>query len=681
MARNIFFLLSFIVHLAIGFGGVDYLANLVQISTGLLQGIEISGHSNTSGLGFLGIPIAEPPVGRLRLKKPIPVSKWDGVMSARQYRNACISNPVRTYKRDEGGPVSEDCLYLNVFTNRKCLKMGGCAVLVAIHGGAYVMESPAAFPAEVIVNNFPGQDRNVIVVMLPYRLGILGWFNLPESGVPPNLALYDIKIGLEWVQREIHNFGGDNGRVTLYGHSAGAQMVDPISLTPKMEGLFQAVISQSGNAARMDVNKNINVSVTRRMLINLGCATEDAKIRKTAIAKKALDCILAKSADEIKDAQIGIAGSYEDFYGISLDDYFFTKPYAVLAAKRKQLPTLVGTVTGEMNAGKFIEGTGGMPDIAQLTWVCEAYAYGFGFARPEVVAQMCVEEYNQPNKTRHIFDDAVFYMATIVYANSQLSLANPNVFVYSYRYADAGLAYDAYQKDRSDSPLHSEDFIYIFGMHRGIFKEKDYEVERIYTEILANFVKYHSPSFGNVSFPRYTTDGMEHLVIDFDKDGQFNGGPAVDYYRHQASGGRAALTNYPPGFDNIPFQDVIDYLASVVTGISHGDKSTASQQLAFTAWARFVEAEKRKRNRAAAAVPFLTIDPIFNNSDENGDPVASRFFSLVDEKPKHEEAATPPVQMWSTIAVIGGVLAVLAVGMVVLMKYLVYKRRNTYHEI
>ncbi|CAJ0941005.1 unnamed protein product, partial [Mesorhabditis belari] len=638
-----------------------------DFSTGFIQGIDVKTNGNTSGIAFMGIPLAEPPIGALRLEKPMAASSWEGVLSAVQYRNACLSDPVRTYKRNDGGPVSEDCLYVNVFTNRRCLVKGGCAVLALIHGGRYTMESPVSFSPQIIVNNFPGQDRDVIVVGLPYRLGFLGFFNLPHSSVPQNLAIYDLKLGLEWIQREIQNFGGDPRRVTIYGHSAGAQIVDPLSMSPQFEGLFSAVISQSGNAAHRDTNFKIGQVASKRIIYILGCADESTNdLTKRHLVRKALKCVREKSSSEILEAQIRLNDYIEDYTGISIDDFFFPEPLAELAVKRRKIPTLVGTVTGEMDSTKFVEKANGLPNREDLSWICRVFTYGWSLERPELAAQKCVQEYSQVNRSRHLYDDSSFFSSTIDFALSQIGSRNKEVYVYSYAYSGAGRAYNAYQKDRSDSPLHSEDYIYVFGLHRGEFVEKDYEVERVYTGIIANFVKHHNPSFEGIAFPQFTQENFEHLRIDFDENGKFNGAPALNYYKREyefwdykmksIGGKRKSLQNPPPGFDNFDFSAACKALEVMRPGYSKDDKSIASVQKSFIIWNAFLEKSQERYVFEAESRSLITKEQEI--SEENAKPL-----------------------MLSTYLLIGGILMLLAILLVSIMKFIQYRKRNSYQEI
>jgi para-nitrobenzyl esterase len=215
----------------------------------------LSGATLASGVrAFKGIPFGAPPVGHLRWREPQPVAKWDGVRKADQWGHACVqpNQPNRTPNNVTvdlpGSPtMSEDCLYLNVWTNAP--RAGARQpVMVWIFGGAYSEGG----------GNSPHNDgealakKGVVMVTFNYRLGPFGFFSHPEltkeSGhnASGNQALADSIAVLQWVKRNIAAFGGDPDNVTIFGESAGAAMVGGLVGSPLAKGLFHRAISQSG---------------------------------------------------------------------------------------------------------------------------------------------------------------------------------------------------------------------------------------------------------------------------------------------------------------------------------------------------------------------------------------------------------------------------------------------------
>lgn len=209
----------------------------VRIREGLLQG------SAEDGLAvYRGIPFAAPPVGALRWRVPQPAAPWEGVRKAVQF----APDP---YQGDGKGQVSEDCLYLNLWTPAKAANEG-LPVLVWIYGGGFSFGSTST-PTH---NGEHLARKGVVLVSINYRVGPLGFLAHPELSaesprrVSGNYGLLDLIAGLEWVHRNIAAFGGDPGKVTLFGESAGGIAVSMLCASPQAKGLFRGAISQSGGS-------------------------------------------------------------------------------------------------------------------------------------------------------------------------------------------------------------------------------------------------------------------------------------------------------------------------------------------------------------------------------------------------------------------------------------------------
>ena len=215
----------------------------------------VAGDTLKSGVRvFKGIPFGAPPVGNLRWREPQPVQKWQDVRPAKSFASPCVQpnqpnrQPVNvTVDLPDSPKMSEDCLYLNVWTqaNRANERR---PVMFWIFGGAYSEGG----------GNTPHNDgenlakKGVVLVNFNYRLGIFGFYAHPEltkeSGrnASGNQALADAIAALRWVKANIANFGGDPNNVTIFGESAGAAIVGMLSGSPVAKGLFQRAIAESG---------------------------------------------------------------------------------------------------------------------------------------------------------------------------------------------------------------------------------------------------------------------------------------------------------------------------------------------------------------------------------------------------------------------------------------------------
>jgi para-nitrobenzyl esterase len=232
-----------------------------KTESGLVQGVP--GTQDPAVTAFKGIPYASPPVGQLRWREPQPPSSWQGVRKADQFSPSCLQLFVvkamlnlSTTAFDEyipQGEFSEDCLCLNVWTKAKS-SAEKLPVLVWIHGGRYT-EGSASIPA------YDGEmlsSKGLVVVSINYRLGVFGYLAHPEltresaHKVSGNYGILDQIAALRWVQKNITAFGGDPGRVTIAGQSAGGGSVHFLTASPLAKGLFQRAIAESGTAAWTD---------------------------------------------------------------------------------------------------------------------------------------------------------------------------------------------------------------------------------------------------------------------------------------------------------------------------------------------------------------------------------------------------------------------------------------------
>jgi para-nitrobenzyl esterase len=197
---------------------------------------------------FKGIPYAAPPVGDLRFRAPAPVIPWDGVRPTDSFGR----NAMQGIVFDDIDPftigVSEDCLYLNIWTSAEPGGPERLPVMVWIHGGGFAVGSGA----EPRYDGAELAARGIIVVTVNYRLGAFGFLAHPElSAEGPhhasgNWGLLDLVAALEWVQRNIGVFGGDAGAVTIAGESAGSSAVSILMASPRAKGLFARAIAESG---------------------------------------------------------------------------------------------------------------------------------------------------------------------------------------------------------------------------------------------------------------------------------------------------------------------------------------------------------------------------------------------------------------------------------------------------
>jgi len=226
----------------------------LQIDSGALRGLVVGEKQDIQV--YKGIPFAAPPVGERRWKAPQPVSAWHGVRDCFEFGAACPQKVPPRYgsipELDLNVPMSEDCLFLNVWTpaHRTAKNL---PVLYWIHGGGFTMGA-----ASQPLYDGEGLARlGCVVVSINYRLGALGFLAHPalsrgnKENVSGNYGLLDQIEGLRWVKRNVAAFGGDPQRVTIFGESAGGGSVLCLMVSPLAKGLFHGAVAQSAAGAEL----------------------------------------------------------------------------------------------------------------------------------------------------------------------------------------------------------------------------------------------------------------------------------------------------------------------------------------------------------------------------------------------------------------------------------------------
>jgi len=220
-----------------------------------IEGGYISGTVNAKGdiHIFKGIPFAAPPVGVLRWKAPQPVISWDGTKTCDKFGPSPMQNkpaPFSMWSEEfliPKEPISEDCLYLNVWTGAASATEKR-PVIVWIYGGGF-MSGGSAVP---IYDGEAMAKKGIVFVSINYRVGVFGFFAHPDltkesgNGASGNYGIMDQIAGLKWVQKNIGAFGGDPANVTIAGQSAGSMSVNCLVASPVAKNLFKKAIAESG---------------------------------------------------------------------------------------------------------------------------------------------------------------------------------------------------------------------------------------------------------------------------------------------------------------------------------------------------------------------------------------------------------------------------------------------------
>ena len=310
----------------------------VRTDGGLLAGKVLA-----SGVrAWFGVPYAQAPVQELRWREPQPIA-WEGTYNADRFAPQCIQplrgSNINHYFGHEA--TSEDCLYLNIWATPGSKAGDRLPVVVWIYGGGFQIGSAA-------MANYSGEHlakKGVVYVSVSYRVGALGFMAHPElteespHHASGNYGFLDQVAALQWIQRNIEKFGGDPGRVTIMGQSAGSGSVSSLQVSPLAKDLFHGIVGMSGS------------SFGSRFRSTLEDAEKGGLQFEEALGVDSLQALRYISADRIlaqqQDCQLGCSGSIR--VGPIVDGYFMPDQPADIFARGEQhdVPIVVGFTRDE----------------------------------------------------------------------------------------------------------------------------------------------------------------------------------------------------------------------------------------------------------------------------------------------------------------------------------------------
>ncbi len=505
-----------------------------KIENGIIEG----NYDTKAGLQeYLGIPFAKPPVGNLRWKAPQPLDDWQGVLQTKKFGPRPVQGIVfgDMYSRSDG--LSEDCLYLNVWTPAK-YDTKGLPVLVYFFGGGFV----AGDGSEPRYDGASMAGKGIVAVTVNYRLNIFGFLSLPElSAEAPykgsgNYGLLDQNAALKWVQKNIAAFGGDPSKVTIAGESAGSIAVSAQMASPLSKKLFAGAIGESVAA--------INPTL---FPVSLQEAEKKGAEFTKAFGSPTLEKLRAMSTREIYE----LYNSSKRFgFPTVIDGYFFTKsiPETFKSGEQAMVPLLVGWNSAEVPGGAFMQG---------LPYTEENYTKKLKEAYPK--------DYDQVAKLYHsTASNNIEWSATslasdrfIAYSTwkwAELQAKNSNQPVYRYLFSKvrppvtdntltSGLAGGVVKKDpkapKASEPIgapHASEIEYCMGNLALVTQHEwtadDYKVSQTMEDYFANFIKTGNPNGGNLpNWPAVAKTATDPAVMIIDVDSKAIKAPNDDRYR------------------------------------------------------------------------------------------------------------------------------------------------------
>lgn len=490
----------------------------LQIKT--VNGV-VEGVAEKSGVkSFKGIPFAAPPVGQYRWREPQPVQNWQGVRKADKFGPRAMQPPIFGDMNFRSNGMSEDCLYLNVWTPSKTGKEK-LPVLVYFYGGGFV----AGDGSEPRYDGESMAQKGIVALTVNYRLGSFGFMSHPEltkespNHASGNYGYLDQSAALRWVQQNIEAFGGDPKRVTIAGESAGSISVSAQMASPLSKNLIAAAIGESGSllgalpAVPLSEGEKVGVDFAK------------------AVGANSLADLRAMNADSLLSA----ATKFGPFrFARTIDGYFFPKdPYKIFeAGEQAKVPLLAGW-NSEEGGARSILGAEKPTKEAFEKAVRRLYTDK---------ADEVLKVYNPATDAevetvaRELASDRFIAFSTWKWIDIHSKTSNQPVYRYYYErprpemtaeYADAtpGLAGGvqrgtaATKVPPSKGAVHSAEIEYAMG-NLGSNKvyawtPDDYKVSKLMQEYFVNFIKKANPNgVGLPSWPAIKGDNIPVMHID-----------------------------------------------------------------------------------------------------------------------------------------------------------------------
>lgn len=422
---------------------------------------------------FKGVPFAAPPVGELRWKAPQPVKPWNGTLTCDKFSASPFQNtpaPFMMWTEEfiaPPEPLSEDCLYLNVWTPANSTKEK-LPVLMWIYGGGFVSGSSAC----AIYDGEALAKQGIIFVSINYRVGVFGFFSHPdltkESGKNSsgNYALMDQLAALQWIKENIAAFGGDPDKVTIAGQSAGSFSVQALVASPLSKDLFQGAIAHSG--ASMG-----------RFSRNLADAEESGGALSQKINSTSIDALRKLSADSL--LKLANTFPYGTFAPIT-DGYVLPEDMSIIFKNKKHndVALMAGWVTGDA-------GLTGQPKSAEefRSWAASTY----GEKKDEFLKAFPASTDEEATQSQIKLGNLNF----AGFADHAWALSNTNKsYLYQFTYVPTDKPgfpnYGAFHTSEVPFALHT------LAKWNRPWKDTDYAVEKFMSAYWINFVKTGNPN-------------------------------------------------------------------------------------------------------------------------------------------------------------------------------------------
>ncbi|XP_059120206.1 acylcarnitine hydrolase-like isoform X2 [Peromyscus eremicus] len=494
--------------------GQDSSRPIRNTHTGQVQGSLV--HLEDINMGvhtFLGIPFAKPPVGPLRFAPPEPPEPWNGVRDGTSHPAMCLQNITVMNSVAEimfkGSPpllsMSEDCLYLNIYSPVHASEGSNLPVMVWIHGGGLALGLASVYDGSKLA-----AIEDIMVVTIQYRLGVLGYFSTGDEHARGNWGYLDQVAALRWVQQNIAHFGGNPDRVTIFGESAGATSVSSLVLSPMSKGLFHGAIMESGVATMPGFVSQSEVVYT--MVANLsGCNQMDSE--------SMVGCLRGKSEEEMLD----ITKVFKIMPAV-VDGVFFPKhPKELLvSADFRPVPSIIGVNNDEFGWDiPMVSPDTTLEKMDRETIQAVLQSTPAQLMMPPGVADILVEEYlgdtEDPEillaQFKEMMEDFMFVAPGLQVAHAQSPLAP--VYFYEFQHPTNFFKDGRPPHVKAD---HDDEISFVFGSSfwgsKFDFTEEEELLSRRIMKYWANFARHGNPNSMDLPhWPVFTQD-EQYLQLD-----------------------------------------------------------------------------------------------------------------------------------------------------------------------
>ncbi|HEC40266.1 MAG: Para-nitrobenzyl esterase [Candidatus Lokiarchaeum sp. GC14_75] len=470
------------------------------------------GYSRRGVIKFKGIPYAEPPIGDLRFKEPIPKDSWSGVLDATEYGPIAPQPPPPD--NDMGyiprKQSEAECLTLNIGTSG--IEGELRPVMVWIHGGGFVSGNGADFDGARLV-----LKGDVVVVTINYRLGPLGFLYIP--GKTANVGLLDQIIALKWVKDNIHIFGGDPDNITIFGESAGGISICALLTMPAAKGLFHKTIAQSGAVHPSDFTPSRRKEATEILMSNLDIKSDDIDELRRIPIKELIEADPTRKtieSGEILYMDMPVLGPVIE------ENTLPTHPLdKIRNGYAKEIELLIGS-----NLDEFKSWTAVLPKFSKVdeqVMYEQIYRYLNALGKDINKAEILVRDYkNIKSKrnlgsTRELLDaicsDYAFRVPSIRFAELQ-SKFQPNTYMYLFNWKSPmfGGRFGA---------CHALEVAFVFGRlpdkDFGLHPSKNKETETLSNNMMnawISFARKGNPNHeGLPEWPQYSVDKRSTMVF------------------------------------------------------------------------------------------------------------------------------------------------------------------------